>query len=168
MKTILPFTLSICMLLSSQVMATCLSTITSTNPYSVYANNGDGTVTDKQTGLMWQQCSLGLSGTDCTSGTIATFTWQAALATANSNTGNGYSDWRLPNINELASLTEDACSAPTTNETLFPATASSYYWSSSPYNLNDFEAWNVNFDNGVQAASAKNDSYAIRLVRGSN
>lgn len=57
-----------------------------------YIDNGDGTVTDVNTGLMWQQ-SPG-----------AKATWDAANAGASSLTLGGYTDWRLPTIKELYSL----------------------------------------------------------------
>lgn len=55
--------------------------------------NGDGTVTDKATGLMWSQ---GDSGTG--------MNWKDALAYAENSTLAGHSDWRLPNAKELQSL----------------------------------------------------------------
>ena len=57
-----------------------------------YANNGDGTVTDLNTGLMWVQAR----GTQ--------MTWDAAVADATSNTTGGNTDWRMPTIKELYSL----------------------------------------------------------------
>jgi hypothetical protein len=61
------------------------------NPTS-YTDNGDGTVTDHVTGLMWQQATSDkVSYTDAISGA------------ATQKTG-GYSDWRVPTIKELYSL----------------------------------------------------------------
>jgi len=57
-----------------------------------YVDNGDGTVTDLVTGLMWQQ---GYSGK---------MTQSEAVAGANSFNLAGYTDWRLPTIKELYSL----------------------------------------------------------------
>jgi hypothetical protein len=57
-----------------------------------YRNNGDGTVTDLNTGLMWQQDP----------GTKVTYD-QAVAGTESCRTG-GYTDWRLPTIKELYSL----------------------------------------------------------------
>jgi len=57
-----------------------------------YQDNGDGTVTDLNTGLMWQQDP----------GEKMTFAQAAAGASALSL--GGYSDWRLPTIKELYSL----------------------------------------------------------------
>ncbi len=57
-----------------------------------YTNNGDGTITDNVTGLMWEQ-SMG--------GKIA---FDEAFKKAKNSTLGGYSDWRIPTIKELYSL----------------------------------------------------------------
>jgi len=98
-----------------------------TKPNQNYRDNNDGTITDIKTGLMWQKCSLGLTGEasdfTCTTGAVQSFTWLSALESANSDINYGYSDWRLPNVNELASLIETACFTPAINESMFPATS---------------------------------------------
>jgi hypothetical protein len=111
----------------------CNYTIAATAPDSRYTDHGDGTVTDNSTGLMWRQCSEGRSGPRCLSGPVQLFTWQAALQQAEASTFAGYSDWRLPNVKELASLMELRCVGPAINLTLFPATPPhGRYWSSTP------------------------------------
>lgn len=45
---------------------------------AAFNDNNDGTVTDTVTGLMWDQCAWGLSGTGCATGTPSTHTWSAA------------------------------------------------------------------------------------------
>ncbi len=56
-----------------------------------YRDNGDGTVTDLVTGLMWEKSWHDAS-------------WQAAMDGAASAETGGYSDWRVPTIKELYSL----------------------------------------------------------------
>jgi len=58
-----------------------------------HRDNGDGTVSDLNTGLMWQQTPLDDK-----------LEWQEALAAADSFELAGYSDWRLPSVKELYSL----------------------------------------------------------------
>lgn len=58
-----------------------------------YRDNGDGTVTDLNTGLMWQQKLLDEK-----------LTYEEAKVRADTFTLAGYDDWRLPNIKELYSL----------------------------------------------------------------
>ncbi|RWX52030.1 hypothetical protein VU01_10499 [Candidatus Electrothrix marina] len=57
-----------------------------------YTDNGDGTVTDNVTGLMWQQ-DMG-----------SKMTWSDANAQPSSLSLGGHTDWRLPTIKELYSL----------------------------------------------------------------
>lgn len=59
----------------------------------VYEDNGDGTVTDMVTGLMWQQ---GLSDNK--------YTYAECVIYADTCTLAGYNDWRLPTVKELYSL----------------------------------------------------------------
>ncbi len=68
-----------------------------------FADNGDGTVTDNATGLMWTQADSG-SGMN----------WQDALAYAESLTTGGHTDWRLPNAKELQSIIDYTRSPDTT------------------------------------------------------
>ncbi|MEZ7860956.1 MAG: DUF1566 domain-containing protein [Aeromonadaceae bacterium] len=114
--------------------------IPASTPDSQLQDNGDGTVTDLKTGLMWKQCAEGQSGSGCAEDTANdTATeypmWQNALLRAQEvNTGGGFAgftDWRVPNIKELASLVEHQCTGPAINLTRFPNTPSSYFGSSS-------------------------------------
>ena len=67
-----------------------------------YIDNGDGTVTDLITGLMWQQDPG------------AKVTWEAADAGAASASTGGYDDWRLPDVKELFSLIQFSGTDPST------------------------------------------------------
>ena len=175
MKVIISFVIFINIMFSMQALAECTANrnanITITKPDSIYTDHGNGTVTDSNTGLMWKKCSLGLSGSSCASGTVLTFTWQAALSAANNNTDSGYSDWRLPNKNELESLIENACSNTAINHTFFPATvalsSTDAYWSSSQFVPVSNASWNINFKYGEAKGSYKNSNYYVRLVRNS-
>ncbi|GIA23025.1 putative Fimh-like protein [Vibrio cholerae] len=140
--------------------------ITASTPSTDFSDNGDGTVTHHTTGLIWQRCSLGQSwdGTDCT-GTATTLTWQQALAAGAQNTLGGFSDWRLPNKNELASIVEYRCFGPAINSQAFPNTPSAWYWSSSPNAYNSDFAWDVYFHDGRVYYSNKDANYHVRLVR---
>ena len=72
-----------------------------------FVNNGDGTISDKATRLMWAR-------NDCGSG----LNWQQALAWVQSqNAANylGHNDWRLPNAKELQSIVDYTRSPATTS-----------------------------------------------------
>jgi hypothetical protein len=61
-----------------------------------FVDNGDGTVTDNATGLMWSQDDNG-----------EMLYWEDALAYAEASELAGYDDWRLPNIKELQSISDN-------------------------------------------------------------
>lgn len=144
---------------------TCNPNIVREAPDSRYQLLNSGTeVKDTQTGLIWQRCSLGQtwSGSSCT-GTAATYNWANALQTGK-NMGN---DWRVPNVKELYSLLEEACYNAAINETFFPNTGSSHYWSSSPGTKDYNRAWFVNLYGGYNYHEFKHNNYSVRLVRSS-
>jgi len=71
-----------------------------------FSDNGDGTITDNATSLMWSQSDSG-----------AGMTWEEALAWVqekNDENYLGYSDWRLPNAKELESIVDYSRSPDTT------------------------------------------------------
>ncbi|WP_299780920.1 DUF1566 domain-containing protein [uncultured Formosa sp.] len=84
--------------------------------------NNDGTVTDKATGLMWQQADDG-----------QTYNWKEALNYAKNSTLAGYSDWRLPNTKELQSIVDyNKKTIPAIDESVFICTnKDSWFWTST-------------------------------------
>ncbi|EOW9219497.1 TPA: DUF1566 domain-containing protein [Vibrio cholerae] len=160
------------LLLAANVQASSLcaggenTAIAASTPSADFSDNGDGTVTHHTTGLIWQRCSLGQSwdGTDCT-GTATAYSWDEALAAATQDALAGFSDWRLPNKNELASIVEYRCRKPAINHQQFPNTPSAWYWSSSPYANSSYDAWIVNFHDGYVTYPNKNNNNHVRLVR---
>ncbi|MBI4740915.1 MAG: DUF1566 domain-containing protein [Betaproteobacteria bacterium] len=151
------------------------ATIPPSNPDSAYTVNGDGTVTDTRNGLMWKQCAEGQSGSACAGGATG-HTWSAALglAAASRFAGHsdwrlrfaGHSDWRLPNAKELRSLVERCRANPAINDTVFPATPSSHFWSGSPNAYGSHYAWLVSFNYGYVSYYYRYYDYSVRLVRG--
>lgn len=72
-------------------------------PAPSLADNGDGTILDKRTGLIWQKCAYGQAN-DATCSTAPTpITWANALISC-SNLNLAGKSWRLPNIAELSSI----------------------------------------------------------------
>lgn len=155
----------------SALAQSCVSSIPDSAPDSRYKMNADGTVLDKQTGLMWMRCALGQTwdsqqGT-CT-GDAATYTWEEALAAAQTQDQAGfagYSDWRLPNYRELTSITRMRCHDPAINANAFPKTPSNEFWSSTPVSGNFGSGWAVSFNSGQAGYLGFNNTYDVRLVR---
>jgi hypothetical protein len=142
-----------------------------------YQDNGDGTITDLNTGLMWEKKSDDGSIHDWDT----TYTWLNALGVfipaLNTAEFAGYDDWRLPNVKELQSIVNygavnpavsavfnTGCAAGCTVLTC-SCTASSSHWSSTAYEAPSF-AWFVVFADGGVLVADKTALFSVRAVRG--
>jgi Protein of unknown function (DUF1566) len=123
------------------------------NPQT-YTDNGDGTVTDTVTGLMWQKAVA--SGT---------FTLPQAVAFCPTLTLATHSDWRLPTIIELTSILDLGQSSLSINVTFFPATPVAAFWSSSPLAGSPTNAWVGDFSHGYTYGSDMTSPNVVRCVR---
>lgn len=86
-----------------------------------FVNNGDGTISDLATGLMWMQDDSG-KGLD----------WENALAYGENLEFAGHDDWKLPNIKELQSIVDYAGPVPAIDRTFFKISDNdSYFWTST-------------------------------------
>ncbi|HFQ79936.1 MAG TPA: DUF1566 domain-containing protein [Desulfobacterales bacterium] len=117
---------------------------------AVYIDNGDGTVTDNQQGVMWQQTDDGKERT-----------WQEAGKYCKNLDLAGHKDWRLPEISLLTGLLEPA-NSPTVDPAL--RVKPSYYWSATE-GANPNTAKYVNFFYGNSYAYSKDNSYYVLCVR---
>jgi len=141
-----------------------------------FSQHSNGTISDSTTGLIWKRCAEGLSGENCTTGTAAQTTWMLALqhvaaVNADALAGTqvyqhlGYSDWRLANIKELASIIDLRCTLPASNIALFPNLPHDLlHWTSTPTASNNM-AWSIEFIHGHSVPTNKAESGYIRLVR---
>ncbi len=127
-----------------------------------YTDNGNGTTTDNQTGLMWVKAG---NSAGCNNGVA--LTWEAALNFCEGLTYAGYSDWRLPNRRELMSIVDYTRISPTINTTFFPNTQSNWYWTSTTYKATTSFAWNVFFYDGTVSGGGdyKTGTSYVRCVR---
>jgi hypothetical protein len=90
------------------------------------SDNGDGTVTDHRTGLVWQQRTQGVPPGQL---------WDEALSLCEQLVLGGRADWRLPNIKELQSLMRETNEMPAIDPRFFPdaRTLVPAYWSSTTF-----------------------------------
>lgn len=111
----------------------------------------DEIVSDSATGLIWQKSYASDKN------------WQDALSYCENLEYAGYTDWRLPNKNDLVSIVKYGKYNPASD---FPDMPSSYFWSSSTIaEINDY-AWSVEFYSGfVSAAENKATENNVRCVR---
>ena len=120
-----------------------------------FTNNGDGTITDNITNLVWQKTSYHDS-----------LTWEQALTYADSLTLAGNSDWRLPNIKELQSLNDESLISPSVNTTFFSNIAVNKYWSSTTLPNQTLKAWYLDTQFGVTTYDLKTVKHYLLCVRG--
>lgn len=152
-----------------------------------FVDNGDGTVTDNETKLMWEKkedCgAVELSNPHCVANT---YTWSAGGAdftapdgtlfteflsrinredgvspAGSSITRAAYTDWRVPTDAELQSilLTEKCPGSPTPciSEEIFGATQASRYWLAKPGTADSMFAWFVDFSSGEVTGGSKEE-----------
>jgi len=121
-----------------------------------YTDNGDGTTTDDNTGLMWQQQDDG-----------STYNYANAETYCSSLSLAGHNDWRLPNEVELQSIVDyGKTTAPMIDELAFPNTQSSIYRASTNDANDTVFAWVVHFYYGTLYTSFKaGRTYYVRCVR---
>jgi len=151
-----------------------------------YTDNGDGTITDNNTCLMWEKKSDDGSIHDKDNA----YTWDNAfdmhlngLNGLNTTNFAGYNDWRLPNVKELQSIVNYEKFSPsvsmefnngcpptpptvTCTVTECSCTASSLYWSATTPANDPTDAWLVFFGIGFVRSDGKIFSNFVRAVRG--
>lgn len=127
-------------------------------------------VVDKLTGLMWTKDNNAPGPVACTP--VVTKTWQDALdyvACLNINCYLGYSDWRLPDVNELESLVNvgQANAATWLQTSGFTYAPYGNYWSSTSVAHNAIYAWVVDiYDGYVLDQEEKTLNFYVWPVRG--
>jgi len=123
--------------------------------HNLFVDNRDGTVTDQSTGLMWQK-----------GGTQDEMTWLEAGAyvqSMNRERLSGYTDWRLPTAEELASLMENAWKNGDLYIDPIFEKSQRYCWSSDTNGRE--KAWKANFNLGYFMDFPINTKNWVRMVR---
>jgi len=150
-----------------------------------YQDNGDGTITDMNTGLMWERKSgeAGLHYHDdhfvWTPGPGSVWEWLALVNAENGGAGYaGHTDWRLPNLRELQSIVNYENSGPAIGSEFNMAcapgctvaacscTEPAPLWTSTTFTADPTLAWLVDFANGFVVNDAKTAAWHVRAVRG--
>ncbi len=126
-----------------------------------FVDNGDGTVTDNATGLMWVKDPEEDPGEPFDSSMV----WTTAIEASAALNFAGHTDWRLPNIKELLSIADFGAQVPTIDSVFFPNTENEYYWSSTTYLGLTTKAFAVYFRDGDIYYVVKDSNYFTRPVR---
>ena len=136
-----------------------------------FVDNGDGTVTDSVSKLMWMRCALGQNWqADTCTGAAGVVNWSQAQRQAqrlNLQAQAFYNDWRVPTLRELASITDRSCATPRTNASVFPHTPAAGFWTATarPGEPAGQRVFVLSFGLAGAAPALKDDQHHLRLVR---
>jgi hypothetical protein len=133
-----------------------------------FTDNGDGTVTDKLTGLMWAK-DANLDNGTMTWNDAIDYAYNLSLGSEGCG-GPSYTDWRLPNIKELLSMIDYGNFKPalTSGHSFSNVNVTNYYWTSTTAEtttVNDY-AFRVSLVEGIVGSNGKNAVNWVWPVRG--
>ena len=160
-------------------------------PSSRFVDNGDGTITDQNTGLMWEKKCANCKNLHSVevrhhwSGDghhMTIWDWIDEINSEGQGKGfAGYNDWRIPNVKELLSIVDygrfdpaigkafhstgcvEECSSLT--DTSCSCTAASLYWTSTTFADFPAHALIVEFTGGFVDDRIKTNRHFVRAVR---
>jgi hypothetical protein len=120
-----------------------------------FTDNGDGTITDNLTQLIWQKIP-----------NANLFTWEQAISYAEGLTIGTNADWRLPNIKELQSINNELTTNPSVFAPYFSSVGVHNYWSSTSLPNQTTKAWYWNNQFGITTYDLKTNTNYVICVRG--
>lgn len=126
-KCIFLFVMCLCSAMAQESISLCESDNEKKYSDRYDVNIDNGVVIDKLTGLMWDRCFYGLTGSQCNNllespneladseANASEIYYKSAISlaadvdVANENQYLGFQDWRMPSVNELATLIDTGC-----------------------------------------------------------
>jgi hypothetical protein len=130
-----------------------------------------GWVFDYQARLQWQRCAIGQTWVEqqCV-GKAEAMTYFQAVRTVtelNRQSLDGFNDWKLPHLKDLAFIAEKHCRNPRVRLEWFPNFPPGVFWSRYTRIVNDFDPHVFTMDFGFSGVSLNHpeESHFVRLVR---
>jgi hypothetical protein len=120
-----------------------------------FLDNSDGTILDRLTDLTWEKS---INPTQ--------LTWEDAILYCEGLNLGGNSDWRLPNIKEIRSLSDENKVQPSVNNTSFTGVTITKYWSSTSLPNQTTKAWYLDNNFGITTYDVKTATHSVWAVRG--
>ena len=156
-----------CFISNPLLAQVCNSKIKATSPDDRYQDNGDGSVTDKKTGLEWSRCSVGQNWkSNSCEGEAQPLLWSiASLVATTTESPADKNKWRLPELKELNELVELQCAQPAINLSIFPGTPAAAFWTATRFANKDGSFWQVQFILGETIPERGDYTALVRLVR---
>jgi len=131
-------------------------------PVTRFTDNGDGTVTDGLSGLIWLRDAGCTAASDWASGLVAA--QRLASGACGLTDGSAAGLWRMPNANELESLVDVSQAAPalTAGHPFTHVDLAHAYWSSTTYMAATGSAMAIRFSDGrwINGADAGDGSFS--------
>lgn len=131
-----------------------------------FTDNGNGTVTDNNTGLVWQKNTADTNEDgSITSGDYPVgdkMTWQEAVDYCDGLVFSGRDNWYLPRVLELESLVDYGDTG--INSIFTIVSGVSFYWTSDSPQGTSALAWYVSFPTGHNYWPSKASHYYVRCA----
>lgn len=121
---------------------------------TMYVRTDYGSIIDKRTNLEWFPTPSPDS-----------MTWEQALQFAEQSTAGSHDDWRMPNIKELFSLTNQSFSSPSIDPIFGINTSTTMYWSSTTLSNQIEKAWYMDSRYGITTYAVKTQRLKVIPVR---
>lgn len=135
-------------------------------PFSAHYKDGARVIHDKNTGLFWEIKSPDSSAVNFCDDT---YTFEGAKKYAeklNAEKYCGFSDWRVPNKDELRSVVDYEKSGLAIDDDIFEYCKATDYWTENVYNMQPYFAWVIFFGLGSGIAKSVNTEHCVMAVRG--
>lgn len=138
-----------------------------------FVNNGNGSVTEVNTGLIWEVKGAADGTVDYSNPNDADniYTWENAQSFVddlNARNHAGRSDWRLPTAEELGTILDLSKDqpGPIIDTNFFVNCKAGSYWTADAYAADFNKAWVIDFSSAGDDFLDKSNSFYVRAVRG--